>query len=115
MTTIHPCGKRSSEHTYAPMRPKAPQAARLDGRLALKRLMAIGLCGALLGAQVLAAPPASQASIVKRQLHECMARRMGANRTLSYNDALRTCKERAQPAKEALASIGPNESGTKTH
>jgi|SRR5258707_2071003 len=97
------------------MLPKAPQAAGLDGRLALKLVMAMGLCGALLGAQVLAAPPASQASIVKHQIHECMAKRMGANRTLSYNDAMRTCKERVQPAKEALASIGPNQSGTKTH
>jgi len=82
----------------------------------MKRFAAIGLCGTLLvGAHALAAPPASQASIIKRQLHECMARRMGANRTLSYNDALRTCKERAQPPKESLASIGPSESGTKAH
>jgi hypothetical protein len=34
---------------------------------------------------------------------------------LSYNDAMRTCKERAQPPKEALASIGPSESGAKAH
>jgi len=93
---------------------KAPQAARLDSRLALKRFLAICLCSALFGANAPAAPPASQAAIVKRQIHECMARRMGANKTLSYNDAMRTCKERVQPAKEALAAIGPNESGTKT-
>jgi hypothetical protein len=80
----------------------------------MKRFVAIGLCSALLGAHALAAPPASQASIIKRQLHECMARRMGANKMLSYNDAMRTCKERAQPAKESLASNGPNESG-KAH
>jgi hypothetical protein len=81
---------------------------------ALKRFLAIGLCSALLGANAPAAPPASQAAIMKRQIHECMARRMGANKTLSYNDAMRTCKERVQPAKEALAAIGPNEPGTKT-
>jgi hypothetical protein len=81
----------------------------------LKRFLAIGLCSALLGANAPAAPPVSQAAIVKRQMYECMARRMGANKTLSYNDALRTCKERVQPAKEALASITSNESGTKAH
>lgn len=92
---------------------KAHKTARLDAKLAVKRMLAIGLCSALLSAHASAAPPASQAVIMKRQLHECMARRMGANKTLSYNDALRTCKERAQPSKEALASIGANESGAK--
>jgi hypothetical protein len=98
------------------MPPKAPQAAQLDWRLAAKRFAAIGLSGVLLvGAHAVAAPPASQAALMKRQLHECMARRMGANKMLSYNDAMRTCKERAQPAKESLASNGPSESGTKAH
>jgi hypothetical protein len=100
---------------------KALYAVRLDGSLAMTRFRAIafpaiGLCGVMfVGAHALATPPTSQAVMVKRQLSECMARRMGANRTLSYNEAMRTCKERAQPAKEALASIGPNESGTKGH
>jgi hypothetical protein len=96
---------------------KAPQAALPDRRLAMKRFTAIGLCSGmlLLGAHALAAPPATQAAIMKRQIHECMARRMGANRMLSYNDAMRTCKDRAQPPKEALASIVPSESGTKAH
>jgi hypothetical protein len=77
---------------------------------------ALSLCSVMLvGADAVAAPPASQAVISKRQLYECMARRMGANRTLSYNEAMRTCKERAQPPKEALASIGSNDSGTKAH
>jgi hypothetical protein len=81
---------------------------------AIKRFPTFGLCGVLLvGAHALAAPPASQAAITKRQLVECMIKRMGANRTLSYNDAMRTCKERAEPPKEAMASIGPNESGAK--
>jgi hypothetical protein len=98
------------------MLPKAPQADPLEPRLALKRLPAIGLCSVLLlGAHAMAAPPARQAVIMKRQLVECMIKRMGANRTLSYNDAMRTCKESIQPAKEALASIGPGESGTKAH
>jgi len=62
----------------------------------MKRFTAIGLCSVMLvGAHALAAPPATQAAIMKRQLQECMAKRMGANRTLSYNDAMRTCKDRA--------------------
>ena len=102
------------------MLPKEPQAVLLDWRLATKRFAAIGVsigvCSVLLvGTHAVAAPPASQAAAMKRQLHECMARRMGANKMLSYNDAMRTCKERAQPAKESLASIGSNESGTKAH
>jgi len=92
---------------------KALQTARLDAKLAVKRCLAIGLCSALLSAHALAAPPANQAIVMKRQIQECMARRMGANKTLSYNDAKRSCKEQAQPAKEALASIGTNESGAK--
>jgi hypothetical protein len=77
---------------------------------------AIGLSSVLLaGAHAVAAPPASQTSLTKRQLYTCMIKRMGANRTLSYNDAMRTCKERAEPPKEALASIGPSESATKAH
>jgi hypothetical protein len=84
---------------------------------AMKRFAAIGLCSVLLiGAHAVAAPPpAGQALTMKRQIYECMIKRMGANRTLSYNDALRTCKERAQPPKEAMASNGPSESGTKAH
>jgi hypothetical protein len=98
------------------MLPKARQTALFDWRFAAKRFAAIGLCSVLLvGAHAVAAPPESQAAVMKRQLHECMARRMGANKMLSYNDAMRTCKERAQPAKESLASNGPSESGTKAH
>ena len=44
-----------------------------------------------------------------------MVRRMGADKTLSYNDAMRMCKERIQPSKEALASVNPGEPGTKAH
>ena len=80
----------------------------------------IGLCSlVLVGAHALAAQPASQSAMIKRQISNCMTRRMGVNRTLSYNDAMRMCKERVQPAKEALASINPSispsESGTKMH
>ena len=76
----------------------------------------IGLSSIMVvGAPAVAAPPASQSAIIKRQLNDCMSRRMAVNRTLSYNDALRSCKGRIQPQKEALASNSPSESGTKAH
>jgi hypothetical protein len=61
----------------------------------------------LMGAQAVAAPPPSQSTLVKRHLMECMTKRMSANRTLSYNDARKGCKERLQPAKDEVASITP--------
>ena len=60
----------------------------------------------ILGAQAVAARPESAAAIARQQLNECMTRRMSANRSLSYNDAMRACKERLQPPKD-LASINP--------
>jgi len=80
-------------------------------KLFLKVLAASTL---VLGAQTIAAQPESPAVIAKRQLSECMTKRMSANKTLSYNDAMRACKERAQPPKD-LASINPVETGTKGH
>jgi hypothetical protein len=68
----------------------------------------------LLGSQAASAQPQSAAVIAKRQLSECMTRRMSADKTLSYNDALRVCKERLQPPKDTLASISPVNTGTKS-
>jgi hypothetical protein len=74
-------------------------------------------CLIYVAAQALAAPPpeSQPAPNVKRQINSCMVRRMGADKMLSYNDAMRACKERVQPAKEALASVAPSDSGTKAH
>ena len=80
----------------------------------MKQFMtAIGIGAVLLGAQVAAAPPTSQSALLKRQINDCMTRRMGADRKLSYKDAMRTCKELLQPSRESLASNGPRASGTK--
>jgi hypothetical protein len=75
----------------------------------------IGTSLLLLAAHTARAQPESRSAMLKRQLNECMTRRMSANRTLSYNDAMRACKERLQPAKESLASITPADSGSKSH
>ena len=77
-------------------------------------IVAMGLSSAVLvGTYTVAAPPMSHAALFKRQLSDCMTRRMGADRTQSYKDAMRTCKDRLQPSKEALASNELRESGTK--
>jgi hypothetical protein len=75
----------------------------------------IACAGLVLAAQVGVAQPESAAIIAKHQLSECMSKQMSANRTLSYYDAMRACKQRLQPPKDTLASINPTDSGTKTH
>jgi hypothetical protein len=81
----------------------------------MRRFIWVGLVLAVAAAQAQADQAASQSAAVKRQISSCMVRRMGADRSLSYNDAMRMCKERIQPAKEALASVSPGDSGTKAH
>lgn len=75
-------------------------------------LKAAALSSLILGAQTAGAQPESAAIIAKHQLIECMTKRMSANRTLSYNDAMRACKERLQAPKE-VASINPAAAETK--
>jgi len=75
----------------------------------------IACAGLVLAAQVGVAQPESAAIIAKHQLSECMSKQMSANRSLSYYDAMRVCKQRLQPPKDTLASISPTDSGTKTH
>jgi hypothetical protein len=82
----------------------------------MKRLLPIlAASGLMLGAQTIGAQPESAAVIAKHQLSECMAKRMAASKTLSYNDAMRACKERLQPPKDTLAAINPSDTGTKAH
>ena len=69
----------------------------------------------LLASAAASAQPQNPAVIAKRQLSECMAKRMSANKNLSYNDAMRLCKEHLQPPKDTLAAISPVDNGTKSH
>jgi hypothetical protein len=81
----------------------------------MKVFLMASVCNSLLvGAQIASALPEKPAVIAKHQLSECMTKRMSANRSLSYNDAMRACKERLQPPKD-LALINPTETGTKGH
>ena len=61
-----------------------------------------------------AAHPENAAVIAKQQLTECMNRRMAASKTVSYNEAMRICKEKQQPPKDTLASNGPADTGSKS-
>ena len=82
--------------------------------MTLKHFLKTIACSSLLlgGAQTLAARPESPAVIAKHLLSECMSKRMSADRSVSYNDAMRACKQRSQPPKD-LAAINPIESATK--
>jgi hypothetical protein len=69
----------------------------------------------LMGAQaVAAAPPPSQSTLMKRQMLQCMTRKMSVDRTLSYNDARKGCTERLPPAKDEVASNTPVPTAIKT-
>jgi hypothetical protein len=79
----------------------------------MKSFLTAMACNSLLiAAHTVNAQPEQPAVIARHQLSECMSKRMSTDRNLSYNDALRACKERLQPPKEA--SIGPI-TGTKAH
>jgi hypothetical protein len=82
----------------------------------MRGFVTMAFCGVVLfGAHAMATPPETQSAMAKRQINSCMVRRMGADKTLSYNDAMRVCKETNQPAKQALASIPPGDAGAKAH
>jgi len=78
-------------------------------------LAAVGWTLIFAVAQTALAQPESPAVIAKRQLSECMTKRMSADKSLSYNDARRVCKERLQPPKDTLAAINPADTAGKAH
>jgi len=55
--------------------------------------------GPLLAGEEASSPP----QYSRRQLAGCMWKRMSANRTLSYNDAARACKEQLRGSKTDAA------------
>lgn len=66
----------------------------------------VALSFMLASAQLVAADPSnSTASHVSRrqQLADCMTKRMYSNRTLSYNDAAKACKDELQGSKTDAA------------
>jgi hypothetical protein len=71
-----------------------------------KRVLLIGMAAMFQLALAHADDSASVPISAKRQMVACMSKSMSANRTLSYNDAQRDCKER-------LAALNPNPIGKR--
>jgi hypothetical protein len=67
----------------------------------------------LLGSPLIQAQPESRTVIARHQLSDCMTRRMTHDKLLSYNEALRTCRQRLQPPKDTLAANAPV--GSRSH
>lgn len=73
-----------------------------------RAMAAIGLSGlVLICGSAASAEPGGQSALTKQQIIDCMNKKMTANKALSYNDAMRACKARLQPAKDTLASNNP--------
>ncbi len=58
------------------------------------------------GAQALAAAPKSQAAMNRRQLMDCMNKRMASDKAISYNEAAKVCKVqmKAQNNRAAIST-----------
>ena len=72
-----------------------------------RALIAIGVTSALLMVAQACADPANRPQTPRRQLMDCMSRRMSADRTLSYNDAVKRCKEQMKTQDAAVISSNP--------
>jgi hypothetical protein len=76
-----------------------------------RALAAMGVIGALLlGAQAVAVDSTNPPT-ARRQLMDCMNRRMSANKTLSFNQATKVCKEQQKAKDAALASNNLQKTG----
>ena len=71
----------------------------------MNKLIIATVFGALVAALAPAAPAATRpVPSAKRQLLDCMNREMAASRTLSYNDASKSCKDLLKAHNDMLAS-----------
>jgi hypothetical protein len=69
-----------------------------------RTLHAIFLITSLIGVGSWAQDELPSPTVTHRQLADCMMRRMSANRTLSYNDAAKTCKDLLKARKADTAA-----------
>jgi len=71
-------------------------------------LTAIAMTGLLIGAQALAVDSTGQPTISKRQritqIVGCMRKQMSANNTISYNEAMKMCKDQMNTQSNNSAS-----------
>ena len=81
-------------------------------------LTAIAMTGLLISAQALAVDSTGQPSISKRQLIAqmvgCMRKQMSANNTISYNEAMKACKDQISKQTDNSASRTLVASDTQT-
>ena len=77
--------------------------------------MAGGCAMMVIGISALAGETAGQSIIFKHELTQCMTKKMSVDRSLSYYAAMRACRERLQPSKDALASNAVPEAASKPH
>jgi hypothetical protein len=70
-------------------------------------LFAIALTAVLAGAPAPAADTSAENAWVtaKRQLLSCMSKRMSASRTVSYNDAKKTCTAQLKPQPDNAPNL----------
>lgn len=70
----------------------------------------------LMSASAAAVEPAAPSTpVLRQQINDCMTKRMAANKTLSYNEAMRTCKALLQPSKDTLTANSPAPVAAKPH
>jgi len=71
-------------------------------------LTALAMTGLLIGAQALAVDSTGQPTMSKRQLIAqmvgCMRKQMSANNTISYNEAMKACKDQISKQTDNSAS-----------
>jgi hypothetical protein len=81
-------------------------------------LTVIAMTGLFIGAQAIAVDSTGQPTITKRQLIAqmagCMRKQMSANNAISYNEALKTCKEQINKQTDNSASPTLVASDTQT-
>jgi hypothetical protein len=69
-----------------------------------RALIAIGVTSALLMVGQACADPGNRPQTPRRQLMDCMTRRMSADKTLSYNEAVKRCKQQMKTKDAAVIS-----------
>jgi hypothetical protein len=82
-----------------------------------RAMMAICATGVFLMSASAAAvePPAPAGAILRQQINDCMTKKMAASKTLSYNEAMRTCKAQLQPPKDTLTANSSAPVAAKSH
>jgi hypothetical protein len=70
--------------------------------------MVIAVTSAMLvGAQALAVDPTGHSRMPRRLIVDCMIKRMSADKTVAYNEAIRACKDQLKTQTGKLASNAP--------